>query len=75
MFFLCIFYITEVYVDFYLLSMNELNEVSETLKTTGYLFISWSDTFLQWDPDDYGGLVLYQFPQVIFPIETFYWDI
>lgn len=56
--------ISEVFIDFNLLSINELSEVTETLKTTGYLFISWNDTFLTWDPDDYGGLYIYQFPQV-----------
>ena len=56
---------SEVYIDFYMLAINELSETTETLKTTGYLFVNWNDTFLKWDPNAYGGLSLYQFPQVI----------
>jgi len=48
-----------------MLAINELSETTETLKTTGYLFVNWNDTFLKWDPNAYGGLSLYQFPQVI----------
>ncbi|XP_053399141.1 acetylcholine receptor subunit beta-like 1 [Mercenaria mercenaria] len=53
----------EVYVSFYLLSINELSETTETLKTTGYLWIIWYDEFLQWTPADYGGLEYYHWPQ------------
>lgn len=52
-----------MYVSFYLLAINELDEVAETLKTTGFLSIEWKDEFLQWDPADYGGLDHYLFPQ------------
>lgn len=54
---------TEVYVSFYLLAINELDEVKETLKTTGFLVVEWKDDFLEWTPADYGGLEYYFFPQ------------
>lgn len=54
---------TEVYVSFNLLAINKLDEVAETMKTTGFLVIEWKDEFLQWDPADYGGIDLYHFPQ------------
>ncbi|XP_060600265.1 neuronal acetylcholine receptor subunit alpha-7-like [Ruditapes philippinarum] len=53
----------EVYVSLYLLSINELSETTETLKTTAYLWITWYDEFLQWDPSDYGGIDYYHWPQ------------
>ncbi|XP_045203704.2 acetylcholine receptor subunit beta-type unc-29-like [Mercenaria mercenaria] len=52
------------YVNLYLLSINELSETTETLKTTGYLWLLWHDEFLQWTPEDYGGLKYYHWPQV-----------
>lgn len=54
---------TEVYVSFYLLAINELDEVEETLKTTGFLVVEWTDQFLSWNADDYGGIEYYFFPQ------------
>ena len=51
-------------MSLYLLSINELSETTETLKTTGYLWITWYDEFLQWDPSDYGGIDYYHWPQV-----------
>ena len=52
-----------VLVSFNLLSINELDEVRETLKTTGYLEVLWKDEFLTWTPADYGGLTYAFFPQ------------
>ena len=52
-----------VEVNMYLVSIHELDEVKETLKTTGFLEISWQDDFLQWNPADYGGLREAFFPQ------------
>ena len=57
------FALTEVYVGFFLLSINELDEVAETIKTTGYLVVEWKDDYLSWDPADYGGIDYYFFPQ------------
>ena len=55
--------LAEVYVSFYLLAINELDEVEETLKTTGFLVVEWTDQFLSWNADDYGGIEYYFFPQ------------
>ena len=56
--------LTEVYVSFYLLAINELNEVTETLKTTGYLYVEWVDQHLVWNSTDYGGIEEAFWPQV-----------
>ena len=56
--------IPEVFIEYYLLAINELSEVTETLKTTGYLSVQWTDSFLQWNPADFGNLALYHWPQV-----------
>ena len=55
--------LSAVYVSFNLLSINELNEVTETLKSTGYLRIDWRDDFLTWNTSDFGGLTYAFFPQ------------
>ena len=47
----------------FLLSIHELDEVSETLTTTGYLEISWIDDFLQWTPANFGGIEHIFLPQ------------
>ena len=47
----------------FLLSIHELDEVSETLKTTGYLEISWKDDFLRWTPANFGGIQYTFLPQ------------
>ena len=57
------FNIAEVYVSFYLLTINGLDEVAETLKTTGYLMVDWRDDYLSWNASDYGGISYYLFPQ------------
>ena len=62
--FICLlFFSIEVYVSFYLLAINELDEVAETMKTTGFLVIEWRDEFLTWTAADYGGIDYYHFPQ------------
>ncbi|WAR30960.1 ACH10-like protein, partial [Mya arenaria] len=53
----------DVYIEFYLLAINELSETTETLKTTGFLSVNWKDAFLQWTPSDHGGIDLYHWPQ------------
>ena len=57
-------FLSEVQVDYYLFAINELSEVTETLKTTGFLAVQWTDAFLQWNPDDYGGIDRCHWPQV-----------
>jgi len=34
----------------------EFNEQNEFLKIAGYMELTWTDEFLQWDPTSYGGL-------------------
>ena len=60
----CCLSVSVVYLYFFLLSINELSEASATIKTTGYLEVNWNDSFLQWDPNNYGGVQSYQFQQV-----------
>lgn len=38
------------------MSIKEFDEVQETLTVTGIFYIYWTDEFLTWNPDDYGGL-------------------
>lgn len=56
--------VADVTVEFTLLNVNELSEVEETLKTTGYLYITWTDSELTWTPATYGGLESTFIPQV-----------
>ena len=53
-----------VFVGFYLLNLNELNEVEETMKTTGYLYVTWYDQQLDWTASSFGGITEQYFPQV-----------
>ncbi|KAH3797417.1 acetylcholine receptor subunit alpha-like [Dreissena polymorpha] len=53
----------DVYVNLYLLSINDLIETDEVLTTTAFLSVSWNDTFLKWDPHTFGGIKLYHWPQ------------
>ena len=55
--------ISVVFVSFHLLAINELDEVRETLKTSGYLEVQWRDEFLTWNTADYGGMSYTFFPQ------------
>ena len=56
-------FISVVFVSFHLLAINELDEVRETLKTSGYLEVQWKDEFLTWNMADYGGMSYTFFPQ------------
>ena len=58
---------TDVYVSFNLLAINGLDMVTETLKTTGFLFIEWSDEHLVWNASDFGGIDAGFWPQVRLP--------
>ena len=44
------------YVEYFLYGINDVNQVEQTLTTTGYLQIAWDDEFLKWNPLMYGGL-------------------
>ncbi|WAQ96352.1 ACHA3-like protein, partial [Mya arenaria] len=52
-----------VTVELKLLSINELDDVGETFRVTGYLSVVWTDTSLIWDSADYNGLSSAQWPQ------------
>ncbi|XP_052224722.1 acetylcholine receptor subunit alpha-L1-like [Dreissena polymorpha] len=53
----------DVYANLHLLSINELSETDEVLTTTAVLSMSWNDTFLKWDPNTFGGIKFYYWPQ------------
>ncbi|WAR30953.1 ACHAA-like protein, partial [Mya arenaria] len=53
----------DVYIEFHLHAIIEVSETTETPKTTGNLNVTWNDAFLQWDPNDYGGIFRYHWPQ------------
>ncbi|KAH3886467.1 acetylcholine receptor subunit beta-like 1 [Dreissena polymorpha] len=53
-----------VTVDFNLLSVNDVNELSGALKTTGFLDVKWNDTSLNWTWNgDANTLSFYHWPQ------------
>ena len=44
----------QVNMDFYLVGINGIDEITQRLTTTGYLYIGWVDEYLKWDPSSYG---------------------
>ncbi|XP_052088304.1 neuronal acetylcholine receptor subunit beta-4-like [Mytilus californianus] len=50
-------------LDFYLVGINELDELKQRLITTGYLNIGWIDEYLNWTSADFGGLYYFYVPQ------------
>lgn len=65
----CLLYIcVGVYVAMYLLNLNELDEVQETMKTKGYLYITWVDDQMAWTPANYGNIESSFWPQVGFSL-------
>ena len=55
--------ITSVSVSLNLLAINDVNEVAETFKTSGYLTIQWKDEFFAWNPVSYDGIQFVLYPQ------------
>ncbi|XP_060600266.1 neuronal acetylcholine receptor subunit alpha-7-like [Ruditapes philippinarum] len=53
----------DVWVNLYLVSIHELNEATETLKISAYLWIIWNDEFLVWNATAYGGIEQLYIPQ------------
>lgn len=47
----------------YLVSINNVEEVSQKIKTTAYLKLVWSDTFMKWEPSDFGNITEFYLPQ------------
>ena len=43
----------QIDIDLILTSINKVDEVAQTLSTTGYIWLSWFDDGLKWDPSDY----------------------
>ena len=52
-----------VYIYYFLQSINEIDEIKETMTTTGYLLIQWTDSGLSWIPSDYNGIDFIYVPQ------------
>ncbi|VDI23683.1 Hypothetical predicted protein [Mytilus galloprovincialis] len=50
-------------LDFYLVGINELDELKQRLTTTGFLNIGWIDEYLNWTSADFGGLDHVYVPQ------------
>ncbi|WAQ96353.1 ACHA6-like protein, partial [Mya arenaria] len=50
-------------VELSLLAINELDDVGETFRVTGYLSVKWKDASLVWKASDYNGLYSVTWPQ------------
>ncbi|XP_045176603.2 acetylcholine receptor subunit beta-type unc-29-like [Mercenaria mercenaria] len=46
-----------VHVNFDLVSIQDFNEVQESLTVIGGLTLIWTDDLMKWNPTDYGGMV------------------
>ena len=47
----------------YLISINKVEEVQQKITTTVYLKLVWFDTFMEWDPNEFGNLTEFSIPQ------------
>jgi hypothetical protein len=47
----------------YLININDVKEVEQKITTTVFLKLVWFDTFMEWDPIDYGNLTEFSIPQ------------
>ncbi|XP_060568987.1 neuronal acetylcholine receptor subunit alpha-5-like [Ruditapes philippinarum] len=52
-----------VTMSFVLKTIIDLDEVTETLKTSSYMVIRWNDTFLKWNRTEYNFLFITYWPQ------------
>ncbi|CAC5376084.1 CHRNA3 [Mytilus coruscus] len=50
-------------LDFFLVGIDEVDELKQRLITTGYLIIGWTDEYLNWTSADFGGLYHLHVPQ------------
>ena len=55
---------TVVNASYRLFAINHVDEVKESLTTSGYLIFSWLDQRLGWDPAHYGGTWMIRLQQV-----------
>ncbi|XP_045176597.1 acetylcholine receptor subunit alpha-type acr-16-like [Mercenaria mercenaria] len=46
-----------VHINFDLVSIQDFDEVQESLTVIGGLTLTWTDDFIKWNPADYGGMV------------------
>ncbi|XP_060591953.1 acetylcholine receptor subunit alpha-type acr-16-like, partial [Ruditapes philippinarum] len=53
----------DVHMTFVLKTIINLDEITETLKTSSYMVIQWHDAFLKWNRTDYDYLYLTYWPQ------------
>ncbi|PVD24027.1 hypothetical protein C0Q70_14496 [Pomacea canaliculata] len=51
-----------VSVTLYIMSIYEIDEMSQSMAQNSYMSFKWIDEFLQWDPDEYGGLQSTELP-------------
>lgn len=54
---------TDVYLDFYLLNLQEIDAVEGTVSLTGYFQVSWNDPNLVWDGAAYNYIYSMQVPE------------
>ena len=45
-----------VSVDIYIMSINSIDEKGQTFTLRGFLEVKWTDQFLTWRPNDFGGV-------------------
>ncbi|CAG2188563.1 CHRNN [Mytilus edulis] len=50
-------------IDFFLVGIDEVDELKQRLITTAYLIIGWTDEYLNWTASDFGELYQLYFPQ------------
>lgn len=43
-------------LDLFLFEINGIDEITQKLTTTGFVYIQWVDEYLQWDPSLYGNV-------------------
>ena len=45
-----------VSIDIFIMSINSINEKDQTFTLRGFLEVKWTDQFLKWSPQDFGGV-------------------
>ena len=46
----------EVSIDLYVMSIDNIDEKSQTFTVRGFMENKWTDAFLKWNPEDYSGI-------------------
>ncbi|XP_069108334.1 neuronal acetylcholine receptor subunit alpha-6-like [Argopecten irradians] len=52
-----------LYINLYLVSLTDIDEVKEKMTSTAYLELIWEDWYLSWTPADYNGIQYLYIPQ------------